>query len=303
MQTQDSKKRPSDEDIGRLLEELAEADELPGNQWNMLVDTILDLASETGICFTHPKVIRGFWNALKELKGSAEIVEYVQAINAGETFADAYDFETFHSWKERQLEPPTLNEALWSKVCAHTYHRKLAEKAARIAREASKPRLKLFYQALTLWKKHTPLSRHFPDTTDLCTSEAIYRLEYCNKIIGATWATHRAATVSRWLVVRTANDVLKKKPVEKIKEHMDALIARQLNPKFLASFERKDRATTHTENKDTDEISRLERRLARLKEDGDITDSTQCFELERRIYDLKREQDDEEWPDVIGGEQ
>lgn len=50
------------------------------------------------------------------------------------------------------------------------------------------------------------------------------------------------------------------------------------------------------------EITRLESKLTRLQETGDITDTTQCFQLEKKIYDLKRDIERDEWPDVIGGE-
>jgi hypothetical protein len=42
----------------------------------------------------------------------------------------------------------------------------------------------------------------------------------------------------------------------------------------------------------------LRTRLANLGDD--ITDSTERFKIERAIYDLEREQERDEWPEIIG---
>ena len=53
--------------------------------------------------------------------------------------------------------------------------------------------------------------------------------------------------------------------------------------------------------RDTDHLAALRRLLASLKEQGDITDSSAIFRLEKQIYDLERESTHDEWPEYIEG--
>lgn len=51
-----------------------------------------------------------------------------------------------------------------------------------------------------------------------------------------------------------------------------------------------------------DALTGLRERLEELKEEGDITNETAIFQLERRIYDLEHSTPDSKWPEVIGEE-
>jgi len=63
-------------------------------------------------------------------------------------------------------------------------------------------------------------------------------------------------------------------------------------------FERPDKnADTTLDDQRAAEVGRLNKRLDRLGSDS--TDTTERFKIERQIYDLQREADRDEWPEVI----
>lgn len=200
-----------------------------------------------------------------------------------------------------------IDRTLWTKVQSHKHNRALAEKAARISQTSTRARRQLFLDALNLWAKHTPIFEYFPDTTDLCTPEAIFRLCYCNRIINASATNRRAAHSARHLAAHVAYQAVIKLPIQQMRKRYQTYVEYQFNEDFIRRCEtwwerlladNSQNNTVESQN-NTVEVETLERRLNTLKEGGDITDSTQCFELERKIYDAKRKLDDDEWPDLI----
>lgn len=97
--------------------------------------------------------------------------------------------------------------------------------------------------------------------------------------------------------------VLKKKPVSQIKSRIDAAVEHQFTEKEIKPREEvyRPRTSSANDNCNAGSIARLEVKLSHLRDTGDITDSTQFFQLEKRSYNLKREIERDEWPKIIDG--
>lgn len=123
----------------------------------------------------------------------------------------------------------TLDAQTWQSVHANKHVQRLAAKAERIFNETSKRKRGLFLEMLKLWEQSTPLSEYFPEGTDLSTPEAIYRLEYSNRMYGAGWGDEtRPASVARDRTARIAWMILSRKPLRYIRAFMDGAINKEL---------------------------------------------------------------------------
>lgn len=165
-------------------------------------------------------------------------------------------------------------------------NRRTAAQIQRVADTASQGHKKVILAALQRWAEKTTIAQSFPHIKDLCTGEAIYHL------ISST--DGYSCRNDRTIVCDIARAILRGRSTEQCRR----LLQSKINYYFRLLPETS--YGSHLTNSEQ-EIARLESRLARLREDDDITDSTQCFELERKIYDLKRKLDDDEWPDEIDG--
>lgn len=260
--------KASDGEIGRRLEQLAEARNLPGNQENILVDTILDLAGDIGVCFTHPKIIRAFWEVLREHQGSDELIELLRLIDAGETFDDYEGTERLAGWKKRQsLKRPT----------------------ARTKKKVVKVTINRTYNADDIKAGEILTVEAGAEFTD---GDLVVIKDTDDGALSAVFIYHTTR--------RNAHRRRYKYLTRKWKGSRNYQLF--YGDEFSIIGRVVGRENAPEEGREDGEIERLQARLRRLRDEGDITNETAIFELERKIHNLENKLDEDEWPDVIGGE-
>ncbi|HEX8843085.1 MAG TPA: S24 family peptidase [Pyrinomonadaceae bacterium] len=207
-----------------------------------------------------------------------------------------------------------VNQVEWQRACQNKWNARLIERLAQIKSEQPEERQAVVIAALHLWQKAAQVPKTFKDS-DLFTPEAIYTLDYHTRLLGNGYEMPAApAHGARQGVVETITAILKGKPISAAEKIAPRIIKHDTDwANYRAAIPLGQRKNCDLEDwlagqapqpadPREQQIRELEYRLTRLEEEGDITNSTQCFQLERKIYDLRREIARDEWPEVIGDE-
>lgn len=292
---------------------------LPEGARNILSELLLDLSNETKVFVSDPKVVREFYTLACRLahqtEGDAftcvsEIRRILDRVERGEAFEGYADHEGLEGY-DRRRRGEAFDAVEWRRAQLNAGNKRLVEKIERIGREVAASVKDVFDAALVRWAEVTELRKHFP-RVDPAGPGAIVYIDYCARMLiksegskyhGRAWGAHWW----RGAVVDFARFTLENHHApEKVEKKYQSLQRsferwqkeqREIEARWRAEESRREAETQGERQHDS--LTDLRRQLQRLREEGDITNQTAIFELERRIYDLEREADPDEWPEFI----